>query len=227
MAITGNAPTTTGIRLSDGRGLDGEDIGSGVSRFSTKRESRRYWKQCHDWNLSNFRAPLSRGFSFARNLGAPAASPRGSHRHAEASAACIRAGRIEEGLMRWHTGRLWRRATKAYARCSEAGGRSCRRNTRACGLNALCAAGVNLDLFQPNKTGVSDLATRRPDLAAQWHPIKNGELTPEGVTVGSNRKVWWRYWSNDSQSWHGCRLRCSDARRASDAPFAIGAGAGA
>ena len=65
MAITGNAPTTTGIRLSDGRGLDGEDIGSGVSRFSTKRESRRYWKQRHDWNLSNFRAPLSRGFSYA------------------------------------------------------------------------------------------------------------------------------------------------------------------
>ena len=40
--------------------------------------------------------------------------------------------------------------------------------------------------------GVNDLATKRPDLAAQWHPTKNGELTPKDVTAGSKRKVWWR-----------------------------------
>ena len=39
--------------------------------------------------------------------------------------------------------------------------------------------------------GVNDLRTRFPGVAAQWHPTKNGQLTPEMVTPKSNRKVWW------------------------------------
>ena len=31
-----------------------------------------------------------------------------------------------------------------------------------------------------------------PSLAAEWHPEKNGRLTPRDVTPGSGRKVWWR-----------------------------------
>jgi len=30
-----------------------------------------------------------------------------------------------------------------------------------------------------------------PMLAKQWHPTKNGSLTPEVVTMNSNKKVWW------------------------------------
>ena len=41
------------------------------------------------------------------------------------------------------------------------------------------------------KVGFNDLATTHPELAQQWHPTKNGELTPEMVTSGSNKKVWW------------------------------------
>ena len=40
--------------------------------------------------------------------------------------------------------------------------------------------------------GENDLATKMPDLAAQWHPEKNGALSPRDVACGSNRKVWWR-----------------------------------
>jgi len=36
------------------------------------------------------------------------------------------------------------------------------------------------------------LATKRPDLAKEWHPTKNGELTPYNVTAGSGIKVWWQ-----------------------------------
>ena len=36
--------------------------------------------------------------------------------------------------------------------------------------------------------GVNDLATKRPDLATQWHKTKNGDLTPQQVTVGSGKK---------------------------------------
>ena len=30
-----------------------------------------------------------------------------------------------------------------------------------------------------------------PDVARQWHPEKNGDLTPRDVTYGTNRKAWW------------------------------------
>ena len=40
--------------------------------------------------------------------------------------------------------------------------------------------------------GKNDLATLRPNLAAQWHPTKNAPLTPESVTLNSNRSVWWQ-----------------------------------
>ena len=40
--------------------------------------------------------------------------------------------------------------------------------------------------------GENDLLSLRPDIAAQWHPYKNGDLTPANVTVGSHRTVWWQ-----------------------------------
>lgn len=36
------------------------------------------------------------------------------------------------------------------------------------------------------------LATRNPNLAKEWHPTKNGKLTPFEVTGGSTQKVWWK-----------------------------------
>ena len=39
--------------------------------------------------------------------------------------------------------------------------------------------------------GFNDLATTHPVLANEWHPTKNGKLTPFDVTYGSQRKVWW------------------------------------
>lgn len=38
----------------------------------------------------------------------------------------------------------------------------------------------------------NDLAILEPEIAAQWHPTLNGALTPEMVTVGSRKKVWWQ-----------------------------------
>lgn len=40
--------------------------------------------------------------------------------------------------------------------------------------------------------GFNDLAAKAPDVAAQWHPTLNGNLTPEMVTPGSHRRVWWQ-----------------------------------
>lgn len=35
------------------------------------------------------------------------------------------------------------------------------------------------------------LATLEPQVAAEWHPTLNGALTPQKVTAGSSRRVWW------------------------------------
>ena len=40
--------------------------------------------------------------------------------------------------------------------------------------------------------GYNDLATSNPKLTEQWHPTKNGTLTPHNVSAGSNKKVWWK-----------------------------------
>ena len=37
----------------------------------------------------------------------------------------------------------------------------------------------------------NSLASLRPNLARQWHPTKNGDLTPDNFTCGSGQKVWW------------------------------------
>lgn len=39
--------------------------------------------------------------------------------------------------------------------------------------------------------GFNDLATTQPEIAAQWHPTLNGTLTPQMVTAGSHKRVWW------------------------------------
>lgn len=40
--------------------------------------------------------------------------------------------------------------------------------------------------------GTNDLLSQRPELATEWHPTKNGDLTPQNVSVYSARSVWWQ-----------------------------------
>jgi hypothetical protein len=35
------------------------------------------------------------------------------------------------------------------------------------------------------------LAVRNPEVAAQWHPTRNGSLSPNDVSYGSSKKIWW------------------------------------
>jgi len=37
-----------------------------------------------------------------------------------------------------------------------------------------------------------NLLTENPQLAAEWHPTKNGFLRPENVTAKSGKRVWWK-----------------------------------
>src|SRR5262245_28146044 len=45
------------------------------------------------------------------------------------------------------------------------------------------------------------LSVTNPQLAAEWHPTKNGDLRPEDVVAGSNKKVWWKCPKADDHEW--------------------------
>ena len=40
-------------------------------------------------------------------------------------------------------------------------------------------------------TGYNDLATTHPELAKEWHPIKNGDLKPTDIISGGKKRFWW------------------------------------
>ena len=63
------------------------------------------------------------------------------------------------------------------------------------------------------------LATLRPDLAQEWHPSKNGNLTPDMFTTGSKRKVWWLCTQNRSHEW---QATVGGRNRGSGCPFCAG-----
>lgn len=47
----------------------------------------------------------------------------------------------------------------------------------------------------------TSLATLRPDIARQWHPDRNGALTPRDVVPGSNKRVWWKCSEGPDHEW--------------------------
>lgn len=40
--------------------------------------------------------------------------------------------------------------------------------------------------------GVNDLAHTNPEIAATWHPSRNGALKPSEIVAGSHKKIWWQ-----------------------------------
>ena len=50
-------------------------------------------------------------------------------------------------------------------------------------------------------TPARSLAVCAPEVAANWHPTKNGHVTPADVFAHSGRKVWWRCHERRSHVW--------------------------
>ena len=46
----------------------------------------------------------------------------------------------------------------------------------------------------------NSLNEKFPELAAQWHPTKNGNLLPENVSYGCKKAVWWQYPYDDPET---------------------------
>jgi len=61
------------------------------------------------------------------------------------------------------------------------------------------------------------LATLNPELAKEWHPTKNGKLTPYDVTYGSGAKVWWK-----CSKGHEWDVKISDRNHGNGCPYCSG-----
>ena len=72
-------------------------------------------------------------------------------------------------------------------------------------------------------SGTNSLAALAPEVAVEWHPGKNGELTPNQVTAGSGRIVWWKCRKGPDHEWRarvysrvkGGKCPCCAGRQAS------------
>jgi hypothetical protein len=60
------------------------------------------------------------------------------------------------------------------------------------------------------------LAECHPAIAAQWHATRNEGLSPQEVTPGSARTVWWRCSVNGKHCWRASVA--NRVRRASGCP---------
>lgn len=67
-------------------------------------------------------------------------------------------------------------------------------NRVAKGRGCPCCSGAKLSKD-------NSLAFKYPLVAAGWHPTLNGDLTPEGITSRSGKRVYWQCLNNDEHVW--------------------------
>ena len=64
------------------------------------------------------------------------------------------------------------------------------------------------------------LADLFPDVAAQWHPTRNGELTPTKLSYGVGRRYWWKCDGGSDHEWNA--VLASRTRAGNGCPFCTG-----
>jgi hypothetical protein len=74
-----------------------------------------------------------------------------------------------------------------------------------------------------NLSKINNLKFFFPELSRQWHPTKNGNLTPGKVTPGSNKKVWWR--CEKGHEWQAA-INARSRARGTGCPYCAGQRAG-
>ncbi len=69
-------------------------------------------------------------------------------------------------------------------------------------ISHLCLKNTGCSICANKKIVVSNsLTTLNPELAKEWYPTKNGDLNPEKVGPGSNKKVWWKCSKFNEHEW--------------------------
>ena len=104
---------------------------------------------------------------------------------------------------------------KFYWRCEKGHSWKAEVNSRFMGHGCKYCAGIIL------VPGENDLLSQNPELVKEWDYEKNGDLTPDKITVNNNKKVWWvcntcgHHWPASvahRNKGEGCR-KCADKQR--------------
>ena len=66
-------------------------------------------------------------------------------------------------------------------------------------------------------SGETDLESLNPQLASEWHPIKNGDFKPSEVSSKNDKKVWWL-----GKCGHEWEARINDRARGRGCPYCAG-----
>ena len=78
-----------------------------------------------------------------------------------------------------------------------------------------CCAGLKVSV-------TNSLAAQFPEIAAQWHPTRNGNLTPSLVIAGSKLNVWWRCPEGPDHEWQATLSNRTKPRHATGCPCCTG-----
>ena len=54
--------------------------------------------------------------------------------------------------------------------------------------------------MKQNNVKIRNFAEAYPELVAQWHPTKNGDVTVDGIDVKSKKKYWWTMSYDDPET---------------------------
>ncbi|MBD2129458.1 zinc-ribbon domain-containing protein [Microcoleus sp. ZQ-A2] len=89
---------------------------------------------------------------------------------------------------------------------------------------AIIGSRTRLDVGCPfcagkNPSVTNSLVNLYPEIAKEWHPTKNGTLTPDQVVAGSGKRVWWKCPNGSDHEWEG---RIAHRSRGSGCPFCRG-----
>ena len=63
----------------------------------------------------------------------------------------------------------------------------------------------------PKVSETYNLKVLHPNIASEWHPSKNGRLSPQKIPPGSSRKIWWR--CNKGHEWKATVLSRTKGNR--------------
>ncbi len=70
-------------------------------------------------------------------------------------------------------------------------------------------------------SSTNNLLLTHPELAKEWHPTKNGDLTPQDIIQGSVKKVWWLCSKSDEHEWEST---IANRANGTQCPVCIGRG---
>jgi hypothetical protein len=69
---------------------------------------------------------------------------------------------------------------------------------------------------------LGSLAETHPELAAEWHPIRNGDLTPANVSAGMRLPAWWKCARGPDHEWRAAIWTRGRREKPTGCPFCLG-----